>query len=63
MKFRYKVGIFIVAAIVSFIGFNLIASPLVCVTKIGNEAKYEIINNYLAKADSDSMHLCSIPSK
>jgi len=63
MKFRYKVAFFIVAVVVSLIAFNLIASPLVCMAKIGKEAQYEIISNYLAEAELYSFHPCPIPSK
>ena len=52
MKLRAKVAIFIVAVLISFIGFSLIASPSASMLKIGKEAGYEIISNYLDKAEN-----------
>jgi len=62
MKLRAKFATFLISIILTFIGFNMIASPLVCVVEVGKEARYEIITNYLAEADSASNHSCPISS-
>jgi len=49
MKFREKVLIFTAALLLSFIGFSLIISPSASILRIGKDAGYEIIENYLAK--------------
>lgn len=57
MRFRTKVAIFMVAVFLTFAGFNLIASSgAVDILKVGKEAGYEIISNYLAKAKTASHH-------
>jgi len=62
MKFRTKVAIFLMAAFLTFVGFNLIVfSPAVDLLKIGKEAGYEIIANFLAKGETATPH--SFPSK
>ncbi len=60
MRFREKFLIFIVAALVSFLGFSLIASSSICVLKVGKEAGYEIIENYLTRSNTCSQHSCLI---
>jgi hypothetical protein len=50
MKFKTKFVIFLAAVLISFVGFSLIASPLVDVLVVGKEAGYEQISNFLAKA-------------
>ena len=62
MKFKYKVIIFMAAVLVSLLGFNLISSPSVCLIEIGNEAGFEIIENYLDKADHSAHEFCYIKS-
>ena len=52
MKFKEKIIIFVVAFILSVIGFSLIISPSVSILKVGKEAGYEIIENYLSKSDA-----------
>jgi hypothetical protein len=52
MKFRTKVAIFLVAVFVTVMGFSLIASPAIEMMKVGKDAGYEMISNYLAKADA-----------
>ncbi|MGD2294231.1 MAG: hypothetical protein PVF22_00160 [Candidatus Aminicenantes bacterium] len=52
MKLKTKLLILVVAVLASFIGFSLIASPVVDVVIVGKKAGYEIISNYLAKPDS-----------
>jgi hypothetical protein len=49
MSFRSKIAIFLVATLVTIIGFNAIASPSVEIMKIGKKAGYEIIANVLAR--------------
>ncbi len=51
MKFKTKFVIFLAAALISFVGFSLIASPIVDVLVVGKEAGYEQISNFLAKSD------------
>jgi hypothetical protein len=52
MKLREKFAIFAVAVLVTLVGFNLIAAPSVDILKIGKQAGYEIIANYLAKVET-----------
>jgi len=54
MKFKTKVAILLAAVLLTFLGFNLIASSGVELVKVGKQAGYEIISNYLAKADTAS---------
>jgi hypothetical protein len=55
MKFKTKVAILLAAVLLTFLGFNLIASSgAVELVKVGKQAGYEIISNYLAKADTAS---------
>ena len=53
MKLRIKATIFLAAVLLTFVGFNLIASPAaVDLAKIGKKAGYKIIANVLAEADT-----------
>ena len=52
MKFRTKVAIFLVAVFVTVVGFSLMAAPAIDMMKVGKDAGYEMISNYLAKADA-----------
>jgi hypothetical protein len=52
MNFKQKVAIFLAAILLTLVGFNLIVSPAVDILKVGKQAGYEIISNYLAKADA-----------
>lgn len=62
MRLRTKVAIFMLAVLITFVGFNLIASSsAVDLLKIGKEAGSEIIANFLAKAETATPH--SFPSK
>jgi len=55
MKFKTKVAILLAAVLLTFLGFNLIVSSgAVELVKVGKQAGYEIISNYLAKADTAS---------
>jgi len=60
MRFREKAAIFMVAVLVSLFVFSLIASSYVCMLKVGKEAGYEIIGNYLAKECKTKNHSCLI---
>jgi len=52
MRLRTKLTIFLMAVILTFVGFNLIAfSPAVDLLKIGKEAGNEIIANVLVKEE------------
>ncbi len=48
MNFKQKIAIFLVAVVLTLVGFNLIAAPTVDILKVGKQAGYEIISNYLA---------------
>ena len=52
MKFRTRVAIFLVAALVTVVGFSLMAAPAIDMMKVGKDAGYEMISNYLAQADA-----------
>jgi hypothetical protein len=53
MKLRTKIAIFMIAMMLTFIGFNLMTpSAAVELTKVGKEAGYEIISNMLARAET-----------
>lgn len=60
MRLREKIMIFLVAVLVSFLVFNLIASSSVRMLKVGKEAGYEIISNYLEKEAISSNQSCPI---
>ena len=49
MKLRNKLAIFLVAVLITFVGFSLIASSSVDILKVGKKAGYEIISNVLAE--------------
>ena len=59
MKLRTKAAIFMAAILLTFIGFSLMASPTVEIMKVGKEAGYEIISNYLIKAEAVTHHSVS----
>lgn len=54
MQFKVKLLIFIVAVILTFLWFNLIASPSVFLLKTAKEAGYEDIDTYRIKHLNDS---------
>jgi hypothetical protein len=62
MKLRYKVIIFMAAVLVTLLGFNLMSSSSVCLLDIGKKAGYEIIGNYLGKAEHAEHDFCYIKS-
>lgn len=51
MKVKEKAVIFLAAALISIVGFSLIAFPYVDILVVGKEAGYEQISNFLAKSD------------
>ncbi len=59
MRFRDKLAIFLVAVLITFVGFSLIASPSVDILKVGKKAGYEIISNMLAKEANAAAHRSS----
>jgi len=52
MNFKQKVAIFLAAVMLTLVGFNLIAAPAIDILKVGKQAGYQIISNYLANADA-----------
>jgi len=53
MKLRTKIAIFMIAVMLTFIGFNLMTpSAAVELTKVGKKTGYEIISNMLARAET-----------
>ena len=54
MKIKEKLVILFAATVLTLIGFNLIAAPSLEIMKVGKQAGYEIIANYLAKTDTAS---------
>jgi len=58
MQFKKKAIILAVAVLLTFASFNLVvSSAAVDLIKVGKEAGYEIISNFLEKADTVSHHL------
>jgi len=56
MKFRTKIGIFLVSCAITFIGFNLlIPAGAVDIMKIGKTDGYEIVSNVLVIKNSASI--------
>jgi hypothetical protein len=49
MKLRDKLAIFLLACLITFVGFSLIASTSVDILKVGKQAGNKIISNYLAE--------------
>jgi hypothetical protein len=54
MKFKAKLLILSVAIVVSLLGFNLIASPWLCLLRTAKEAGYETIESYRVNCDADT---------
>jgi len=54
MRLREKALIFIAAIVLTFLGFSLISSSSTCMLKVGKDAGYEIIENYLAETCTDT---------
>ena len=62
MRLRMRVAVFMLAVLITFVGFNIIvSSSAVDLLKIGKEAGSEIIANFLAKGETATPH--SFPSK
>ena len=56
MRFREKALVLLVAVVISLAAFSLISAPAVDMVKVGKQAGYEIITNWLASADVPSQH-------
>lgn len=57
MRLKTKLMIFIAAVLLTFVGFNMIASTgAVDIIKVGKKAGYEIIANVMTKAETASHH-------
>jgi hypothetical protein len=56
MRIGEKALILLVAVVISLVAFSLISAPAVDMVKVGKQAGYEIITNWLAKADVPSHH-------
>ena len=56
MNLKTKIAIFMAAVLLTFFGFNMIASTSVDMIKVGKEAGYDFISNVAAKADMTSHH-------
>jgi F0F1-type ATP synthase membrane subunit a len=56
MRFMEKALILLVAVVISLVAFSLISAPAVDMVKVGKQAGYEIITNWIAKADVASDH-------
>ena len=54
MRIKEKLLILFVSILVSFSGFNLIASSYAWLLNGANDARYETINSYLAKGEVNS---------
>lgn len=60
MKFKTRVAIFLVAVLLSLIGFNLVVtSPDLNLLKAGKTADHKSTSNYLAKAETASLYSAS----
>jgi hypothetical protein len=53
MKLKTKAAIFLAALALSIFGFSLIAASSIDVFRIGKEAGYQIIANYLENSAAD----------
>jgi hypothetical protein len=49
MSLKGKIAIFMVAVLISLVGFSLVASPSLDILKVGKEAGFEMIGNYMAE--------------
>jgi hypothetical protein len=56
MRYREKALILFVAVVISLAAFSLISAPAVDMVKVGKQAGYEIITNWLAQCDVPSHH-------
>lgn len=60
MKFKAKLAILMVATLISFVGFSLIAAPAVDIVKIGKDAGYETISSVLAQKAASAQQSSNI---
>jgi hypothetical protein len=61
MKLKTKIEIFVVAVLLTFVAFNLMASPAaVDLIKIGKEAGYKMISNVIDGKNAASQDLNSV---
>lgn len=57
MSIKIKIAIFLVAVLLTFFGFNMIASSGADdLIKVGKKAGYEIIANVISEAETASHH-------
>jgi hypothetical protein len=49
MKLRDKLAIFVLACLITFVGFSLIAAPSVDILKMGKKAGNKMISNFLVE--------------
>jgi len=54
MNIKEKAGIFVLAVLLTLVGFSLVAAPAVEIVKAGKYAGYEMISNVLAEAGAPS---------
>lgn len=55
MKLKEKIAAFLVAALLTLVGFDLIAAPAVEILKVGRLAGHQIIANCLAKTGTTGL--------
>lgn len=63
MKFFQKIAVFILASLLTIVGFNLMASSSVCLLKLGKESRYEIVANYVHEHNSTPCQLAKKESR
>jgi hypothetical protein len=54
MKRGTRFIILLSALLIAFVGFNMIASPYINTVKIGKEAGFHIISNYLSEKECEA---------
>lgn len=52
MRLKQKMAILALAVLLTFVGFSLISSPAQELVQLGKEAGYEIMSNFLTKAEA-----------
>jgi hypothetical protein len=55
MKIPAKLAIFLAAALLTLVGFSLIAGPSLPILKVGHQAGYEMIARYLTNAQPTAL--------
>jgi hypothetical protein len=53
MSLKGKIAIFMAAVLISLAVFSLIASPSLDILKVGKEAGFEMIGNYMAECSAN----------